>query len=170
MKGTFLALGSNIGDREKQILRAVSLIKERFGTVEISSLYNTTPVGYADQDDFLNMVVKTDTRDMTPLDLLEYVKKIETYLGRKKSFRWGPREIDIDILYKDGIRIDTEKLTIPHREMFDRNFVLVPLAELTEFLVINKEKVFIRDRITQDAGGSVILYRTREKIVIDGKR
>ena len=170
MKDTFLALGSNVGDREKQILRAVSLLKERFGTIDISSLYNTAPVGYTDQDDFLNMVVKTDTRDLKPLDLLEYVKKIEVNLGRKKTFRWGPRAIDIDILYKEGISVDTERLTIPHREMFIRNFVLVPLAEITEYLVVNKKKVLIRDRIDPDAGGGVILYRTREDIFIDRKQ
>jgi 2-amino-4-hydroxy-6-hydroxymethyldihydropteridine diphosphokinase len=170
MTDTFLALGSNVGEREKHILHAVSLLKDRFGTVEISSLYNTTPVGYTDQEDFLNMVVKTDTREMTPLELLEYIKKIEVTLGRKKSFRWGPREIDIDILYKEGTRVDTETLTIPHREMFNRNFVLVPLAEITEYLVMNEEKVFIRERINSDAGRDVILYRAREEIFIDGKQ
>ena len=103
MKDTFLGLGSNVGEREHNILRAVSLLKKRFEILGFSSLYNTAPVGYLDQDDFLNMVIWANTRHLQPLELLEHVKAVEKELGRKETFRWGPRMIDIDILYKEGI-------------------------------------------------------------------
>jgi len=168
MKDTFLGLGSNVGEREHNILRAVSLLKKRFEILGFSSLYNTAPVGYLDQDDFLNMVIWANTRHLQPLELLEHVKAVEKELGRKETFRWGPRMIDIDILYKEGISFETEALTVPHRELLKRNFVLVPLSEITDHLIINEKKVFIDNRIDSGTRQDVTLYKARQEITIDG--
>ena len=170
MNDTFLGLGSNVGMREQNLLSAVSLLRKRFEILDISSIYSTAPVGYTDQNDFLNMVIRADTRSTEPLILLRYVKAAEEELGRKKTFRWGPRLIDIDILYKEGIRCNTEALTIPHRELFRRNFVLIPLSEITDHLVIDGEKIFIRQYVNSDTGGEVTLYKSKDEIVIDGQR
>jgi 2-amino-4-hydroxy-6-hydroxymethyldihydropteridine diphosphokinase len=170
MKDTFLGLGSNIGKREQNILRALSLLHKRFEILDISSLYSTIPVGYPDQDDFLNMVIKADTTALSPLELLAYVKSVEKELGREETFRWGPRVIDIDILYKEGKSFKTEALTIPHREMFTRNFVLVPLSEITDYLIIKKKKVFITDYMERKSVGDVTLYKSREEMLKDGQQ
>jgi 2-amino-4-hydroxy-6-hydroxymethyldihydropteridine diphosphokinase len=168
MKDTFLGLGSNIGEREKHILFALSILQKRFEILDFSSLYNTTPVGYLNQDDFLNMVVKANTEALAPLELLTYIKSIEQQLGRKGTFRWGPRIIDIDILYKEGISFETDALTIPHRELLKRNFVLIPLLEIADHLIINGKKVSILDHVDRNRAGDVTLYKAKEELLIDG--
>src|SRR5699024_4353246 len=96
---------------------------------DISSIYETEPVGYVDQANFLNIVIKISTL-YTPYKLLGIAQEIELKLGRTRDIRWGPRTIDIDILLYNNDRIDTETLTIPHQRMYERAFVLIPLQEL----------------------------------------
>ncbi len=168
MKTTFLGLGSNLGDREKNLLRAISLIEKRFTIIDYSSLYNTSPVGYKDQRDFLNMVIKTDSEQVAPFELLNFLKSIEKEMGRKKTFRFGPRLIDIDILYKEGVHIESDVISIPHKELFKRNFVLIPLSELTEYLIVDSEKLILKDFIKKDIANKVILYKHKEEIKLNG--
>ncbi|MDI3534371.1 MAG: 2-amino-4-hydroxy-6-hydroxymethyldihydropteridine diphosphokinase [Thermosediminibacterales bacterium] len=126
-----LSLGSNLGNREKNLKQALKMLENDKTTKirKVSSVYETEPVGYKNQAWFLNLAVIIDT-DLEPHDLLEHIKKIELSLKRVKTIKWGPRTIDIDILlYKDIILNETD-LVIPHPEMTNRAFVLVPLLEI----------------------------------------
>ena len=126
MHTVFLSLGSNLGDRRVNLREAIRRLgPEVIVTIE-SPVYETPPWGEEDQPTFLNMAVKADT-DLLPMDLRDYVKHIEADMGRKPSYRWGPRSIDIDILLYDELMMETPKLTIPHPRMHERGFVLVPL-------------------------------------------
>lgn len=127
----FVSLGSNIGDRYHNLLAAIKLLAENPSVklVNHSSVYETDPVGYEDQDLFLNMVIEIYT-DLSPFDLLELCLKTELSLGRKREIKWGPRTIDLDILIYNQENIETEKLFIPHPRMAERAFVLVPLYEV----------------------------------------
>jgi 2-amino-4-hydroxy-6-hydroxymethyldihydropteridine diphosphokinase len=131
MGQVFLGLGSNLGDRAKNIRRAVELIGSIGGTrvVSVSSLYETEPVGYADQPDFINAATEIETA-LTPRGLLCEIKGIERSMGRKETFRFGPRLIDIDILLFGDLIVDEPDLVIPHPRMLERRFVLVPLVEI----------------------------------------
>jgi len=130
----YLGLGSNLGDRQANLERAVELLGQRLDMVKMSSVYETEPVGYEDQPMFLNAVCRVKT-DIGPLQLLSLVKGIEASIGRVPGFTDGPRLIDIDIiLYGDMVMMDPE-LTIPHPRMAQRAFVLIPLAEIAPGLV-----------------------------------
>ena len=130
----YIGLGSNVGDRKLYIDRALDLLAKTVAIRAVSSIYETDPVGYKIQAPFLNGVAEIQT-SISPHDLLKRLKKIETEVGRQPRFRWGPREIDLDILmYGDRI-IDTPNLTIPHPEMYRRDFVLIPLREIAKNLV-----------------------------------
>jgi 2-amino-4-hydroxy-6-hydroxymethyldihydropteridine diphosphokinase len=126
-----LGLGSNIGDKPANISRALALLEEH-GALEVmrvSSIYRTLPWGYLDQDVFANACALAKTR-LSPAELLAAVKAVETEMGRKETVRWGPRLIDIDILFYGDDELATEDLILPHRELFNRAFVLMPLAEI----------------------------------------
>lgn len=125
----FLGLGTNIGDREQNLQKARQAIANEMTILKSSSIYETKAWGYTDQEDFLNQVVEADT-SLTPIQLLDFVKRTESELGRVDSFRWGPRKIDVDILLYDSISLETERLTIPHPSLHQRAFVLVPMVEL----------------------------------------
>lgn len=127
----FLSLGTNMGDRPGNLTEAVSKIKNcrEILKSEVSSVYETEPVGYDDQDDFLNCCVKLDTL-LSPYELLEFAHSIENDLHRERNIRFGPRTMDVDILLYDSITSEDEKLIIPHPRMYERAFVLVPLHEL----------------------------------------
>ncbi|RHW31832.1 2-amino-4-hydroxy-6-hydroxymethyldihydropteridine diphosphokinase [Neobacillus notoginsengisoli] len=127
----FLSLGSNMGDRYQHLQAAVQLLDGHpsIKMVNYSSVYETDPVGYEDQDLFLNMVIEINT-DLPPFELLEVCLKNEFLLGRKREIKWGPRTIDLDILLYNQENIETEKLYIPHSRMAERAFVLVPLYEV----------------------------------------
>ncbi|MBI4427854.1 MAG: 2-amino-4-hydroxy-6-hydroxymethyldihydropteridine diphosphokinase [Ignavibacteriales bacterium] len=131
MQNIFLSIGSNIGDRLSFLRSALDGINDLPGTsvVKVSSVYETEPVGKKDQQDFLNIVAEVES-GLSPEQLLEQLKSLEHVLGRKHSERWGPREIDIDILYADKIVIGVKDFNIPHAEASSRRFVLVPLAEI----------------------------------------
>lgn len=132
-----LGLGANLGDAPAAISRALHVLEER-GRIrvgKISSLYRTKPWGPVQQPDFANACALCET-DLDPRGLLAEIKAVEIALGRVTSERWGPRAIDIDILFYSGAALDTQDLVIPHESLFERAFVLVPLAEIAPELVI----------------------------------
>ena len=132
----YIGFGSNIGDRLVHIQNAIHILSKTEGITlkEISSIYTTDPVGYEAQAQFLNGVAAIQTI-LSPLSLLHTLKDIETAIGRKHRIRWGPREIDLDILIYGDLCVQTETLVIPHPEMHLRGFVLVPLAEIAPNLI-----------------------------------
>ncbi|MCP8971156.1 2-amino-4-hydroxy-6-hydroxymethyldihydropteridine diphosphokinase [Ectobacillus ponti] len=127
----YLALGSNIGDRAAFLSEAVSSLRGHpdIQVEALSSIYETDPVGYTEQDKFLNMAVKVST-SLSPGELLAYIQETERQLGRKREIHWGPRTIDLDILLFNHENIVAENLIIPHPRMHERAFVLVPLLEI----------------------------------------
>ena len=127
----FIGMGSNCGNRFDYILKALLDLKKTPGIsiVKLSGLYETEPVGYLDQSDFLNGVVHLSTNE-SPVGLLKVTQDIEKKLGRQRDIRWGPRTIDLDILLFDDLFINSMELVIPHPEMKNRRFVLEPLAEI----------------------------------------
>jgi 2-amino-4-hydroxy-6-hydroxymethyldihydropteridine diphosphokinase len=132
----FLSLGSNLGHREKCLQRAVQRLEAlpSVTLLQSSRYYETEPIGSLDQPAFLNLAVEIETV-LAPLELLNAVKGIEAELGRTESYRWGPREIDIDLILWDAQVMDSEELTLPHREFRHRAFVLAPLAEIAPDVV-----------------------------------
>lgn len=127
----YLSLGSNIGDRAEYLHKAVQLLDshEEIIVQNISSIYETKPVGYTDQDYFLNIVLRIST-SLSPHILLAYTQHIENQLGRMRKIHWGPRTIDLDILLYNNENIEAESLVIPHPRMNERAFVLAPLYEI----------------------------------------
>ena len=132
----YIGFGSNIGDRLVHIQNAIHALSKTEGITlqKVSSVYKTDPVGYEAQAHFLNGVAAIQT-DLPPLSLLHTLKDIETAVGRQHRIRWGPREIDLDILIYEDMCLQKEKLVIPHPEMHLRRFVLVPLAEIAPDVV-----------------------------------
>ena len=132
----YLSLGSNLGDRDRNLQCALETLEgPPLHITRISSLYRTVPVGETEQPvpDYLNCVVEAET-SLPPDALLDYTQAAERRCGRTPTFRWGPRAIDIDIVWYDGIAVETDRLTIPHRHAKERAFVLVPIAELAPHL------------------------------------
>jgi 2-amino-4-hydroxy-6-hydroxymethyldihydropteridine diphosphokinase len=139
---TGLGLGSNIGDKAGNIARALELLEER-GIIRlsaVSSIYRTAPWGYVEQDFFANACAVGETR-LRPLALLAATNAVETEMGRKPSMRWGPRLIDIDILFHGNASFVHAQLNLPHKELFERAFVLVPLAEIAPRLKISGRSI-----------------------------
>lgn len=134
MSVAYLGLGTNLGDRRENLRRAIEIIATKMCVWQQSSLYETAAWGYTDQPDFLNQVVQVET-DLTPLRLLNFLKKTEIELGRIANFRYGPRQIDLDILVYDDLVKNTSRLQIPHPRLAERAFVLVPLNEIAPGLV-----------------------------------
>jgi 2-amino-4-hydroxy-6-hydroxymethyldihydropteridine diphosphokinase len=134
MATVYLALGSNVGDSEKHIEQAIASLGEGLNTIERAPLYESKAVGFTGQADFLNTAVRGET-DMAPEELLVFIKKTEQKIGRQQTFRWGPREIDIDIIFYDDLQQQTEALTLPHPEFRGRDFVLRPLSDLNPAVV-----------------------------------
>jgi 2-amino-4-hydroxy-6-hydroxymethyldihydropteridine diphosphokinase len=131
-----LGLGSNIGDKAGNIRTALARLADGICTITaVSSLYRTAPWGFAAQEDFANACALASTQ-LTPEALLGEIKRIEADMGRQKTVRWGPRLIDIDILFYGDAPIVTDDLNLPHKELFNRAFVLVPLAEIAPNLRI----------------------------------
>jgi len=132
----YIGIGSNLGDKLHLCEKAISEILriDRHQLLAKSSFFKTEPVGYTSQDWFVNGVIKIET-DLDPSELLRTLKTIEAHLGRTETFRWGPRTIDLDILFFDDLQIQTEELNIPHPFIQDRKFVLIPLAEIDRYLI-----------------------------------
>ncbi|MFC2042896.1 2-amino-4-hydroxy-6-hydroxymethyldihydropteridine diphosphokinase [Chloroflexota bacterium] len=129
MHTVYIALGTNLGDRSANLDSALSSLPPSVKILSSSPVYETPPWGYLRQSSFLNQVVKCETH-LTPEELLDYLKAIEKSLGRKPTFLFGPRTIDLDILFFDDLVLETPSLIIPHHRLEERAFVLVPLADL----------------------------------------
>ena len=135
MSTVYLALGSNVGDSHATIAQAIALLARGAVTdIRCAPLYTSKAVGYTDQPDFLNTALIGQT-ELPPLELLRALKQIEQRVGRIKRFRWGPREIDIDIIFYDDELLNTAELVIPHPRFAERSFVLQPLVDLDADLV-----------------------------------
>lgn len=130
----YLGLGSNLGDRKANLEKALQLLGERLHVEQVSSLYETEPMGYVEQPRFFNAVCRAET-DIGPLQLLSLIKGIEASLGRVPSLPNAPRPIDLDILFYGDLVMETPELTIPHPRLEERAFVLIPLFELDAALV-----------------------------------
>ncbi len=125
----YIALGTNLGDRLANMMAATAAMPPAVRVLAQSPVYQTAPWGYTDQPEFLNQVIRAET-DLSPLQLLVFLKQIEVALGRMPTFRYGPRLIDLDILFYGDLVLETPDLAIPHPHLAERAFVLVPLADL----------------------------------------
>ncbi len=137
-----VGLGSNIGDKPANILRALTLLEERkvLEITAVSPIYRTAPWGLREQEAFANACALAKTR-LDPAGLLAAIKAVEIDMGRTESVRWGPRLIDIDILFYGAHELETPELVLPHKEIFNRAFVLVPLAEIAPDLQLGGRSV-----------------------------
>ncbi|MGE3621606.1 MAG: 2-amino-4-hydroxy-6-hydroxymethyldihydropteridine diphosphokinase [Acidimicrobiia bacterium] len=134
MSRAFLGLGSNVGDRVAHLRRAVEGIGRAERVAAVSPVYETAPVGGPDQGPFLNLVVELDTPS-TARRLLALCGRLERDADRVRTVRWGPRTLDVDVLWVDGVEVDEPDLVVPHPRMWARRFVLAPLADLAPDLV-----------------------------------
>lgn len=133
----YLGIGSNIGDKYSNIQKAIRLLGQAPGTTvrAVSSIYETEPWGTINQENYYNLVAELDTA-LDPYNLLRICQEIEDNMGRKRTERWGPRIIDLDILLYDNLILQSEKLIIPHPYLEVREFVLAPLREIAEELIL----------------------------------
>jgi 2-amino-4-hydroxy-6-hydroxymethyldihydropteridine diphosphokinase len=144
-----LGLGSNLGDRRAILAAALASLD---GVTAVSALYETDPVGGpGGQGAFLNLVVAIDS-DLPPRKLLGICHRLETAAERVRTERWGPRTLDVDILWIDGVTVDEPDLQIPHPRMYDRRFVLAPLLEVAPDLVTPQQVVHAEGQVHQVAG------------------
>ena len=135
LRRAFIGLGSNLGDRRAHLTAAVEALESRGDVVAVSPLYETAPVGGPDgQGPYLNLVVGLETTD-SPRRLLERCRALEQAAKRERTVRWGPRTLDADLLWVEGQAVDEPDLTVPHPRMWERRFVLAPLADLAPDLV-----------------------------------
>lgn len=127
----YIALGANLGDREGNLMEALERLDDTPGiqVLRVSNLYETEPVGYIDQPMFLNMAAVVST-SLSPHELLAEMQRIEKELGRVRHIHWGPRTVDLDLLWVEGRRLDTPELMLPHPRMQERSFVLRPLSDI----------------------------------------
>jgi 2-amino-4-hydroxy-6-hydroxymethyldihydropteridine diphosphokinase len=144
----FIGLGSNLGDRRAHLRAAIEGLEAAGDVFAVSPLYETAPVGGpAGQDDFLNVVVELRTAD-SPRALLERGQALEAAAQRERTERWGPRTLDADVLWVEGEEVDEADLTVPHPRLWERRFVLAPLADLAPDLVTSAQ--------VEAAGGEVV--------------
>jgi len=155
----FLGLGSNIGQREANITAAITQLSEHpcIKITKTSSLYETRPVGFCDQPDFLNAVIEIDT-SLSPEKLLDTCLSIELGLGRIRDIHWGPRIIDIDLLLFHDSVVQSDRLVLPHPRLHERSFVLVPLAEIAPETIIYEGNT-AKDIIDTCPTEGVIFYK-----------
>lgn len=149
MNTVYLALGTNIEPREDHLNQALGYLQNEHITIlQQSSIYETAPVGYTDQSDFLNMAVKIQT-EFSPVQLLDFCQNVEMKLGRKRVIRFGPRTIDLDILLYNNENIHGERLVIPHPRMHERAFVLVPLHEISPDYIIPEQGKSVEELMSE---------------------
>jgi 2-amino-4-hydroxy-6-hydroxymethyldihydropteridine diphosphokinase len=151
MKTAYLGLGSNVGERLEQLESAIKILDNVEGVQvsQISSVYETEPVGYVDQPNFLNLCVEVKT-ELTPQQLLQQCFYTEQQLHRVRDIRWGPRTLDVDILlYEDEI-IEEENLIVPHPRMRERSFVLTPLNDIAADVVEPRTQLSISELVIPD--------------------
>lgn len=165
MNKAYLGLGTNMGDRFEYLLSACKLIDENknIKITNKSKIYETKAWGYTDQADFLNMCIEVET-ELNEYDLLKACEQVEEKLNRERIIRWGPRTIDVDILFYNDIILDDEKLLIPHPRISERAFVLIPLMDLNTNLVIKNKTIDVYlNSLSSDERGQVKEYIGDEK-------
>jgi len=159
----YLSLGSNLGDRLAYFNQAKNLLKPAVHNVFESSIYETDPWGYLDQPQFLNQVIQVTT-SLSPHELLIVIKEIEKKLGREKVILYGPRIIDLDILFFDDKVICLPDLIIPHPAMAERAFILVPLAEIAPDFSHPVLKITVSEMLFMVDQGSVKKYQEETRL------
>lgn len=149
----YIALGTNIGQRAQNMRQALDELESILEVGERSPIYETPPWGLEDQPDFLNQVIRGET-ELEPVELIKALKEIEAEMGRVPTVRYGPRLIDLDLLFYDDLVFEADKLSIPHPRMRKRAFVLVPLADLAPDLVHPVYRKTVNEMLSEvDAGG-----------------
>jgi 2-amino-4-hydroxy-6-hydroxymethyldihydropteridine diphosphokinase len=153
----YLALGTNLGDRISNLRHALALLPPAVTLSARSPVYETAPWGLSSQPDYLNMVVKGET-GLPPLVLLKFLKQLELEMGRLPSARYGPRLIDMDILFYDDLLLNTPELTLPHPRLQERAFVLVPLNDISPDLPHPMLGKTVRELLAELDAAGVDLY------------
>lgn len=158
----YIALGSNQGDRQRQLLDALNRLNEGPGVevTRVSAVYETDPVGYTEQPAFLNMAAAVRTT-LEPYPLLHRLLEVETSLGRVRLERWGPRTIDLDLIFMDGVEMQSEELTLPHPRYQERAFVLVPLSEvLDQAMPLRDQVINLAEQALRQGKEGIALWST----------
>jgi len=166
-KNIFIGIGSNLGDKEKNLKEALVYLNkhDKIKLVKSSSFYNTKPFGNEDQPDFINMACEIKTL-LEPEQLLELLKNIENIMGRVETIRWGSRIIDLDILFFGNLILDTKNLIIPHLGICERKFVLEPLSEIAPNFVhpIEKKRInVILEEVMKSEKNSIKFAKEKRK-------
>lgn len=162
----YIALGSNVGNRLEYLRSAVKRIKEfscEESEIISSSVYETKPFGYKNQSNFLNAVIRIET-SCNLIELFNFLKAVEKELGRRTNHKWGPRKIDLDILFFNDEIFSSREISVPHSGIADRDFVLVPLSEIAN----NFEHPVLKEKITNICSRIIpenIIERTNLKII-----
>ncbi len=163
----YLALGSNLEDRQANLEEAIRRLAEKVTVETLSPIYETEPAYVTDQPRFLNMVLRGQTA-LSPLVLLDFIKSIEETMGRVSGRRFGPRLIDVDILLYDELELDTPALTIPHPRMLERDFVLQPLADIAPQLVIPGQQEPIATLAQKTGNTGRVIRQVRDAMDLAG--
>ena len=140
----FIGIGSNLGNRIENCIRAVEEISNFARITVISSIYETEPVDKKDQPDFTNCAIEIET-SLSPFDLLTFLRSVENVIGRERIEKWGPRIIDLDIIFYDNLLIETDELIIPHPRAHLRRFVLEPLSEIAPDFIHPNLKISVSE-------------------------
>lgn len=163
MKKAFISIGSNIGDRLDHLKQATRALHSHEGisVLSVSSIYETAPVGYTDQADFLNLTTGIET-ELSAHALLTVCQEIEQELGRVRDVRWGPRTVDLDILLYNNEGVETEDLVVPHPRMHLRAFVLIPLLEIAPTIAHPVTSELYSNEVAVRDGGVVVWQKVEE--------
>lgn len=156
----YVSLGSNIGQREQTLQEAIKRLHQldEVKVVASSSMYETEPVGYTEQPAFINMAIALETT-LSPHQLLEAMLDVEKSLGRVREFQNGPRTIDLDLLMYDDVQLDGVELILPHPRMFERSFVLIPLAELMDAIQAEERFAITTSMLASEGKEGVTLWK-----------
>jgi 2-amino-4-hydroxy-6-hydroxymethyldihydropteridine diphosphokinase len=157
MDDIFIALGSNLGDRRGQMIKALKALQQ-YGVVQrVSPLYQTGAYGLTGQPDFYNAVVQFFS-PLAPLPLLRQLKQIEQDLGRRQRMRWGPREIDLDIIFYGEQQVEMPELTIPHPDFRNRRFVLQPLSDIAPAFLDPQSGKSVRELLKMCSDNTRVIF------------